>query len=588
MGGAAAGHVLLLNMAAPGHSPASRGHACRPRFRPTRPHFREGRGSGRKRAGRGRGWLGGTHVPRSDVTRPTSGAGSGAPMAGGGAAVGQEPVTFEDVAVPLSRAEWEALGPGQRELYRRVTRDTYQLLTSLGYPGPKPDILYRLERGEEPWVSGAQSPGRWDQPHSPSAGHKRDGGCLEEPPSGWWPDPGGRRVTEERAETPSQGESWCLPVPRPPLRGERCFPWRLRCQRLLRKCLEDGGEVPAEGASRGAGLAGSQDQVQVQVIPWLGNEVEVKEEEGVTASLARITGFPLHPAPAEQDGAAGPGVHQHPDPEERPPRSPLQCPPPQGEYWILVEMASLQENGDVRAEELEKRKELVWTDHCYCAGSRRWLLQGSLREHNYCQGHKAGLWELRDHGYCHRRGTRQRGAGGTARPPGLSHRLAQKRFKMKRIIQKAKWVKWNSQPPVRKTPQFSWGSSKPVAPRPGAGGRPASGTRGALCLPAGQDPAPPQPCSEGSPQEVTSGAMCTPLVTLELPAAPSAPPGAVEGVGEATPGDPEEPEAEPGPSGAGKEPAYPSYLFLCDVYEMVMWTLDHGVDTPGQSSQLAG
>ncbi|NXG64381.1 ZN250 protein, partial [Hemiprocne comata] len=66
--------------------------------------------------------------------------------------VGQEPVTFEDVAIYLSRAEWDALGPGQRELYHHVMKDTYQLLTSLGYPGPKPDILYRLERGEEPWV----------------------------------------------------------------------------------------------------------------------------------------------------------------------------------------------------------------------------------------------------------------------------------------------------------------------------------------------------------------------------------------------------------------------------------------------------
>ncbi|NWY99077.1 ZN250 protein, partial [Loxia curvirostra] len=64
----------------------------------------------------------------------------------------QVPMAFEDVAVLLSRAEWDALTAGQRELYRDVVSDTYELLTSLGYPGPKPDILHRLERGEEPWI----------------------------------------------------------------------------------------------------------------------------------------------------------------------------------------------------------------------------------------------------------------------------------------------------------------------------------------------------------------------------------------------------------------------------------------------------
>ncbi|NXK81224.1 ZN316 protein, partial [Amazona guildingii] len=64
----------------------------------------------------------------------------------------QEPLTFEDIAVYLSRTEWDTITAGQRELYRSVMMDNYHLLTSLGYTGPKPDILYRMERGEEPWV----------------------------------------------------------------------------------------------------------------------------------------------------------------------------------------------------------------------------------------------------------------------------------------------------------------------------------------------------------------------------------------------------------------------------------------------------
>ncbi|NWI24860.1 ZF316 protein, partial [Sula dactylatra] len=64
----------------------------------------------------------------------------------------QGAVTFEDVAVYLSRVEWDTLAERQRELYRHVMLDNYELLTSLGYPGPKPDIFYRMERGEAPWV----------------------------------------------------------------------------------------------------------------------------------------------------------------------------------------------------------------------------------------------------------------------------------------------------------------------------------------------------------------------------------------------------------------------------------------------------
>ncbi|XP_062072856.1 zinc finger protein 717-like isoform X2 [Lepus europaeus] len=63
-------------------------------------------------------------------------------------------IAFEELVVYFTWEEWQNMNQAQKILYRDVMLETYSSLFSVGHCMTKPDLIFKLEQGAEPWMVG--------------------------------------------------------------------------------------------------------------------------------------------------------------------------------------------------------------------------------------------------------------------------------------------------------------------------------------------------------------------------------------------------------------------------------------------------